>query len=80
MLAGGVGITPIRSILRDAWQHERSLRGTLICGNRSIECIPYRGELKELESGELRVVHILEQPPDGWDGENGLVTMGVVVR
>lgn len=80
MLAGGIGITPIRSIMRDTWQHGRSLCGMLIYGNRSIECIPYWDELEELGGGELRVVHVLEQPPDGWGGETGLVTVDVAAR
>lgn len=80
MLAGGVGITPIRSILRDAWQHGRSLSGALLYGNRSIECIPYGDELEKSSGDELCVVHVLEHPPEGWNGERGFVTVDVVKR
>lgn len=80
-LAGGVGITPIRSILRD-----RSARGVafddavLLFGNRDIACVPWGDELDALRSLGVRVVHVPETPPQGWPGESGFITSAMVRR
>jgi len=80
-LAGGVGITPIRSMLRDAARASKSFEDALLVfGNRDENCIPYREELEALNAIGLRVVHALEHPPEGWRGERGFVTADMVRR
>jgi len=73
MVAGGIGITPYRSILRHAADSRQSLRATLLYFNRIEGDIIFRQELDSLSSQlpTLRVVHALDEPASGWTGETG---------
>jgi ferredoxin-NADP reductase len=73
-LAGGIGITPLMSMLR----HMRDLRDdrfvTLIYANSEASQIVFRHELAEIEQGgapRLQVVHVLSHPDEHWTGETG---------
>jgi predicted ferric reductase len=73
-IAGGVGITPLMSMLR----HMRDTRDErpvlLVYANRSASDIVFRGELESIQAGSfpaLRTVHVLSQPPHAWDGATG---------
>lgn len=79
-LAGGVGITPVRSMLRDALQREVGVGATLFFGNADERCIPYRDELDRMGSLGVRVVHVLEEPSDDWTGERGRIEPETVRR
>ncbi len=79
-LVGGVGITPARSILRHAVQTGLPLQAFVFFGNRDDECIPYRAEFEAMETSGVRIVHVLEHPSDGWQGERGFITAELVRR
>lgn len=81
-LVGGVGVTPARSIIRDAQQRRTGLRVRLFYGNRDQVCIPYSGEFAEYQRKDRRfeVVEVLEEPLPGWTGEKGFVTADLVRR
>ena len=80
-LVGGVGITPARSILRDAEQRGHTFADALVLyGNRREECIAYRDELEHMTGVGVRVVLCLEEPPEGWVGERGFITAELVRR
>lgn len=79
-LVGGVGITPARSILRDAVARGLDLEVELFYGNRSEACVPYRRELEAMEPYGVRVVHVLEHVPDTWAGESGFIGAETVRR
>jgi ferredoxin-NADP reductase len=71
-LAGGIGITPFRSMLR--YIADKGLgdyRITLVYSNRDRESAAFFDELQELEGrlSGLRVVFTMDEDP-GWDGEN----------
>jgi len=54
---------------------------TLLYGNPDWDSIAYREELAELETKlNLKVVHVLERPPEGWEGQTGYVTREVIAR
>lgn len=80
-LAGGVGITPVRSILRDAAQRGREFDDAAVFyGNRDATCVLYRDELGSFESHGVRVVDVLEQPDPAWRGERGFVSASLIER
>lgn len=81
-LAGGVGVTPARSIIRDAEQRRTGLRVRLFDGNHDQACIPYSGEFAEYAEKDRRfeVIHVLEEPLPGWAGERGLITADLIRR
>ncbi len=81
LLAGGVGVTPIMSILRTLADRGDKRPLTLFYGNPSWEDIIFREEIEQLESKlNLQVVHVLENPPEGWDGESGFITAQILDR
>jgi ferredoxin-NADP reductase len=69
-IAGGIGITVFRSMLRFIREEGLPYRVTLIYSNRDRESTPFLDELRELESesASLRLVLTMTQDP-GWDGE-----------
>lgn len=80
-IAGGVGITPIMSTLRTMAQRGDRRPLLLFYGNRTRDEITFREELEELRhSLDLRVVHILREPPDNWDGERGYLSTDILAR
>lgn len=80
-LTGGVGVTPVRSLLFDAVDRNRRFDDALVLyGNRSADCAPYLEELNRLSDIGVRVVPVYERPPDGWEGDAGFITAQTVVR
>jgi len=73
MIAGGVGMAPIMSLLRDlrARGDKRPIR--VIQGNRIQQQILYAQELDAMaEELDLVVHHVLSEPPQGWPGPRGM--------
>jgi ferredoxin-NADP reductase len=81
-LVGGVGITPVRSIVRDAEQRGTGLRVRIFYGNHDQLCIPYSGEFAEYQRKDRRfeIVDVLEDPLPGWIGERGVIAPELVRR
>jgi len=80
-LVGGVGITPVRSILRDAAQRGRVFDDALLLyGNRDESCVPFHAEFEEMGRIGLRLVICYERPPADWEGESGFITADTVRR
>lgn len=80
-LVGGVGVTPARSILRDARVRGRRFAdAVLFYGNRDESCVPFLGELEEMAGIGVRVVLVYERPPADWTGETGFITAEIVRR
>ncbi|MDZ4185676.1 MAG: ferric reductase-like transmembrane domain-containing protein [Desulfuromonadales bacterium] len=80
-ISGGVGITPVMSILRTfADRHE--LRPLLLFyGSKEWEEVTFREELELLQCQlNLQVVHVLTAPPEGWTGEQGFIDAEVMGR
>jgi predicted ferric reductase len=72
LIAGGVGIAPLMSILRQVAADSDDRPVQLIYGNRLEEQIAYLDELKSLQ-GQMRfdIELVLSEPPDGWRGRTG---------
>lgn len=74
-IAGGVGIAPILSMLRDARAKGDARPMLLLYGNRSEGQIAARAELAAMAAEmPLEVIHILREPPSGWPGPVGMLT------
>jgi predicted ferric reductase len=74
MIAGGVGITPMMSMLRTL-AHRRDRRPhRLVVVARTIDELLFRAELSELQQRlDLSVIELLRQPPPSWTGASGAV-------
>jgi predicted ferric reductase len=81
LVAGGVGITPMMSMIRTFADRGDKRPVVLLYGSKDWESITFREELKELE-GRLRltVVHVLQEPPVDWTGERDFITAEVLRR
>lgn len=74
-IAGGVGAAPVISMLRTlaARRDQRPL--WLIYGSKQWQEVIFREELEELRQHlDLRLTHVLTEPPAGWQGESGHIT------
>jgi predicted ferric reductase len=81
LVAGGVGITPMMSMIRTLADQRDKRPVVLLYGSKDWDAITFREELEALKARlDLRVVHVLENPPDGWTGERGFITADVLRR
>ena len=81
LIAGGVGITPMMSIVRTLADRGDQRPVILLYGSKDWESITFREELEALERRlNLKVIHVLENPPPGWTGETGFINAEVFRR
>ena len=80
-IAGGIGITPMMSMLRTLADRSDPRPLTLIYANKTLETATFLEEIQKLpEKLNLKVVHILESPPADWSGEKGFVNADILKR
>ena len=81
LIAGGVGITPMMSMLRTLADRNDPRPAILLYGSKDWESITFREELEELKARlNLTVVHVLRDPPGHWIGEKGFINPEVFKR
>jgi predicted ferric reductase len=77
-VAGGVGITPLMSMLRAMRDRNEGRRVTLIYASRTLDDVLFSPELIAMEAAgrpALNVIHVLSDSPDWWTGESGRVNV-----
>ena len=75
LIAGGVGIVPIMSMLRTLADRGDKRPLILLYGNQDWERVTFREELMDLQQRlTLQVVHVLTEPPKNWEGEHGYIS------
>jgi len=80
-VAGGIGITPMMSMLRTLADRGDRRSLLLIYANNTWEDAAFRDEIDSLRQRlDLRVVHVLRDPPEGWQGEQGFVSRDLLAR
>lgn len=83
-LAGGIGITPLRSIIRYIIHKNLPWDIVLLYGNSSYAEIAFREELDEIarQRPEIRVEHILSGPdfPVDWKGKRGYINKELIAE
>ncbi|MBU2601779.1 MAG: FAD-dependent oxidoreductase [Actinobacteria bacterium] len=74
-ITGGIGITPVRSILRYLADTGSDMEVALLYGNQNEDAIPFRLELETFSSQlpGLRVTHALADPSPDWGGPTGYI-------
>lgn len=79
LIAGGVGLAPILSILREAAGRGDRRSFHLVYGNRTEAQIVLRDELETLrDSFDLRIDYVLGEPPEGWKGMTGQLDLATL--
>ncbi len=80
-VAGGAGIAPVMSMLRTLADRRDRRPCLLLYANRTWDDATYRDELEELERHlDLEVVHVVEDPPEDWEGESGMIDEAILER
>jgi predicted ferric reductase len=75
LIAGGIGITPMMSMIRTLADQRDKRPVMLIYGSKDWGSIIFREELEALKARlNLTIVHVLAQPPADWTGERGFIT------
>jgi len=83
LLSGGVGITPLRSICKNATDRKLRTDIVLLYGNNTQEDIIFRQDFDEMQrvNRNLRVVHTLTCPDasgSSWKGRTGYIDAAMV--
>jgi ferredoxin-NADP reductase len=80
-LSGGIGITPIRSIVKYVIDKRLDTDMVLIYANRSIKDIAFKSDFDTMQTEypRLKVVHVVSQAEAEWPGRVGLIS-GQVIR
>jgi predicted ferric reductase len=80
-VAGGVGAAPCVSMLKTLADRGDRRPHLLVLATSAWERTPFRETLAALQGRlDLRVVHVLERPHEGWTGERGRVTEALLDR
>jgi predicted ferric reductase len=81
LIAGGIGITPMMSMLRTLVDRADKRPAILFYGSKEWEAVTFREELESLRTRlDLRLVHVLADPPPGWAGERGRIDAALLAR
>jgi predicted ferric reductase len=81
LIAGGIGITPMMSMIRTLADRGDSRPVILFYGSKDWESITFREDLETLNARlDLTIGHVLENPPTGWTGERGFITAEMLKR
>lgn len=77
MIAGGIGITPIMSMIRHMRDSGRNAEVLLLYGCRGPNDAAFEDELAALEESDappdLQTTVVLSRPNEGWKGERGYI-------
>ena len=80
-IAGGIGVAPLVGMLRALAERGDTRPVTLFYAYRRWERLTFREDIEALRSRiTLRVVYVLSEPPEQWDGESGLIDASVLRR
>ena len=79
-LAGGSGVAPAMSMIRDIVDHDLPRRFHLIYGSREDSDIIFRAELDTLAAAHpaIRVDHVIAEPNGDWAGPTGFLTADTI--
>jgi predicted ferric reductase len=81
LIAGGIGITPMMSMIRTLADRGDKRPLVLVYGSKDWASTSFRDELEAMRSRvDLSVVHVLSKPHEGWTGESGYIDAALFKR
>ncbi len=81
LIAGGIGITPMYSMLLTAVERQDDRPFLLIYSAASWEDFTYREDLEALKDKlDLTIVYVPRHPHEGWKGETGYIDQALLDR
>jgi predicted ferric reductase len=78
-IAGGVGITPMMSMIRYLRDTNDSRAVVLLYANRKIEDIIFKNELEQLHAN-FNVVHVMSNEAENYPGYKGHISMEIIEK
>jgi len=81
LIAGGIGITPMMSMVRTLADQGDQRPVFLLYASRDWDSVTFREELEVLKGRvDLTIVQVLANPPADWTGERGFITAEMFKR
>jgi len=82
MLSGGIGITPLRSMIKYSIDRGLNFDIILLYSNRYENDIAFRDELENLqvENPNIKVIETITKPEPGWNGVSGRINAEMVKK
>ncbi len=80
-IAGGVGITPLMSMLRTLHAEKSGREVLLLYGNRTEADMVFAEELEKIAASgfpRLRTIHVIQSPGETWKGRRGFIDAGTI--
>lgn len=79
-IAGGSGITPFISMLRDITEHNLKMNIWVLFGCLTEEDMLFKEELDNIQSRRpnIKIQYILSEPGSDWKGNCGLITQDII--
>lgn len=80
-IPGGIGITPIMSMLRTLADRQDQRPIKLFYANQTWETVTFREEVDQLQKKlNLQVIYVIERPPEDWKGESGFLNSAILKK
>ncbi len=79
-IIGGIGVTPVRSMIAQATHDKTGHKITLLHSSRTPALLPFRGDFERLarENPNFTYIMTVDEPTADWHGERGRVTAQMV--
>ena len=81
-IIGGIGVTPVRSMIAQATHDKTGHRITLLHASHRPADLPFRSDFEQLarDNPNFTYVMTVKSPTDNWKGERGRVNAGMVKK
>ncbi|MGH8278340.1 MAG: FAD-dependent oxidoreductase [Gammaproteobacteria bacterium] len=81
-IIGGIGVTPVRSMIAQATHDETAHKITLLHASRTPADMPFKADFESLARANHNFTYVMtvEQPSGSWPGETGRVTPEMVQK
>jgi len=78
-ISGGIGVTPIMSMLRSMADRNDNRPIILFYSNQEWDTLTFREELENLQMKlKMQVIFTIERPPQDWQGEKGFLNSTIL--
>lgn len=81
-LIGGIGVTPVRSMIAQATHDKTAHRIILLHASRTPADLPFKSDFEQLarDNPNFSYITTVETAPPGWQGERGFIDAEMVKR